>query len=381
MVAVSEQLARVSSRPGSGRGSGRGPGRTRSPRSSMDFVQRSGLRGGRFGRRVSESRLATHYFKLGERTSFDAVAFCGRALGGEVRILSDGESAWPSGVAACGRVWLCPVCAPKIKARRAVELESACDAHAALGGSFSMVTVTARHDRSMALVDVRRAVASSWRKVQRRKSWRDIRALLDGQVTAPEVTVGANGWHPHAHVLLFVRAGVSRSDLDKLLPDFIDDWRELVNSSLDSMPSVERAVNLVHFGSDSRAAAAGYLSKVANELTASDMKSGRDPFSLLDGVGEGDAESIARWIEYADAMKGVQSISWSKGLRARLGLGVELTDEEVALQDEAAGVVVGVVFGERWNSLLRRGVAHELLEEFEAQVRVFGLDAVASLVT
>ena len=381
MVSVLSRQVGESSRPGSAGVSAGAPGRTRPSRSSMDFVQRGALRGVRFGRRAAESRLATYYFKQGERTSFDSVAFCGRALGGEVQILSDGESAWPSGVAVCGRVWLCPVCAAKIMARRAVELESACDVHASLGGSFSMVTVTARHDRSMALVDVRKAVASSWRKVQRRKSWRRIRALLDGQVTAPEVTVGANGWHPHAHVLLFVRPGVSRSDLDKLLPDFVDDWRELVNSSLDSMPSVERAVNLVHFGSDALAAAAGYLSKMANELTASDMKSGRDPFSLLDGVADGDAESIARWIEFADAMKGVQSISWSKGLRARLGLCAELTDEEVALLDEVAGVVVGVVLGERWNGFLRRGVAHDLLARVEADVRLLGLDAVASLVT
>jgi hypothetical protein len=349
----------------------------------MEFVQQTGVRDARFRRRAAEGGLAAYYFKLGERTSFDAVGFCGRALGGEVRILSDGVMAWPSGVAACGRVWLCPVCAAKIKKRRAVELESACGVHAERGGSFSMVTVTARHDRSMSLASVRSAVASSWRKVQRRKSWRDIRSLLDGQVTAPEVTFGQNGWHPHAHVLLFVRAGVSRGQLDELLARFIDDWRELVNSALGAMPSVERGVDLVHFGSDAVAAAAGYLSKskIANELTSSDRKSGRDPFVLLDGVAEGDAESIARWIEYADAMKGVQSLSWSKGLRSRLGLDVELTDEEIAAQDDEVGVVVGVVFGERWNALLRRGVAHELLREFESQVQVFGLDAVASLVT
>lgn len=342
-------------------------------RSSSKFVQQGNIRDLRYVRRGSETKLANWLFHESGRSSFDAVSYCGRAVGAEVVIKSDGATAWPSGVAACGRVWLCPVCAAKIKARRAVELETACNAHAAAGGSFSMVTATARHDRLMSLREVRRAVASSWRKVQRRKSWAAIRGLVEGQVVAPEVTVGDNGWHPHAHVLLFVKAGAKRSDLNELLPAFVADWRELVNDSLGSMPSVERGVHLLHFGTDAQAAAAGYLSKVAKELTASNAKSGRDPFSLLDGVGDGDSQSIARWIEYADAMKGVQSISWSKGLRAKLGLDVELTDEEIVALDDEIGVEVARVDGERWDTLLRLGCAHELLREVEARVRASGL--------
>lgn len=342
-------------------------------RYSREFVQQTSARDLRYVRRGAATKLANWLYHESGRSSFDAVSYCGRALGSEVSIKSDGVTAWASGVVHCGRVWLCPVCAAKIKARRAVELEKACDFHASLGGTFSMVTTTARHDRSMSLREVRGAVASSWRKVQRRKSWKDIRALVDGQVVAPEVTVGENGWHPHAHVLLFVKSGAKRADLDELLPAFVEDWRQLVNDSLGSMPSVERAVDLLHFGSDAVAAAAGYLSKTAKELTAGDLKSGRDPFSLLDGVAQGDAESIARWIEYADAMKGVQSLSWSKGLRARLGLDDELTDDEVALLDEQAGVEVARVPAERWDLLLREGRAHELLREVESRVAASGL--------
>lgn len=342
-------------------------------RYSREFVQQASIRDLRYVRRGAETKLANWLFHESGRSSFDAVTYCGRALAADVSIKSDGARAWPSGVAHCGRVWLCPVCAAKIKARRAVELETACNAHAAAGGSFSMVTATARHDRTMSLREVRTAVASSWRKVQRRKSWAAIRSLVDGQVVAPEVTVGDNGWHPHAHVLLFVKAGAKRSDLNEQLPAFVADWRELVNDALGSMPSVERGVHLLHFGTDAQAAAAGYLSKVAKELTAGNAKSGRDPFTLLDGVGDGDAKSIARWIEFADAMKGVQSISWSKGLRSRLGLDVELTDEEIAALDDEVGVEVARVYCEKWNMLLRQGRAHELLREVEMRVRASGL--------
>ena len=319
----------------------------------------------RYGRRGSVARLANWSFKdTGLKSDFDGVGFCGRALGGIVSIRSDGEKCWPTGVAQCGLVHVCPVCCAKIKARRAVEIERLCDAHALVGGSFSMLTATVRHDRSQSLRLVRSAVSSSWRKVQRLKSWADLRSCLVGQVVAPEVTFGENGWHPHLHVLLFARAGVSEDELRSCVDSFRGDWLRLVNECLGKSPSVERAVHLLQFGSDSTSAVAGYLSKVAKELTAGDLKSGRDPFALLDGVAEGDAKSIAMWFEYAGAMKGTRSVAFSAGLREAYA--VELfEDEEVVELDEGVGVEVCVIAAEAWNRGLRDGGIGELLSELE----------------
>lgn len=238
-----------------------------------------------------------------------------------------------------------------------------------------MVTATVRHDSSMSLLEVRSAVAGSWRKVQRRKSWIAIRDLLEGQVIAPEVTVGVNGWHPHLHILLFIKSGVAQSELDTLVSRFVEDWRSLVTEALGVSPSIERGVHVLHFGADANAAAARYLSKVAKELTGGELKSGRDPFALLDDAHEGDAQAIARWFEYALAMKGRQSLSWSKGLRSRLGLD-EVTDEEIADADLDLGVVVAVVDGVTWDRIVAAGTVRQTLLGYQALVEGLGLASV-----
>ena len=357
------------SRPRSATASAVGGGKPRSGAAgsswnSTDVVRRNL----RYERRGSISRLAFWSLKdTGERCSFDRVAFCGRALDSKVTIRSDGEKCWPTGVVQCGSVHTCPVCCSKIKARRAVEIELLCDAHALAGGSFSMLTVTARHSHSDSFGDVLGAVSTSWRKVQRLKSWADLRKILVGQVVALEVTFGDNGWHPHLHVLLFNRPGVEVDALNSALDSFRADWLRLVNECLGKSPSIERGVHLLHFGASSMAAAAGYLSKVAKEMTAGDLKSGRDPFALLDGVKEGDSKAIAMWFEYADSMKGRRSVSFSVGLRDAYG-GELLEDEDIVELDEAAGFDVCWIRAKVWNRALRDGAIGDLLSELEQSV-------------
>jgi hypothetical protein len=217
----------------------------------------------------------------------------------------------------------------------------------------------------MSLHSVLGAVSGSWRKVQRRKSWSaGLRKVLVGQVVAPEVTVGVNGWHPHLHLLLFAAPGVSEVELNGLLPSFTQDWIQLAGEALGVSPSVEVGVNLIHFGVDSAAAASGYVSKVAKELTAGDMKSGRDPLALLDSVRDGDSSAVAQFVDYAGVMKGRQSLTYSKGLK-KLYPVAELTDEEIAARDEARGVEVCVVPRDEWLSFLEAGSLDLILEHLE----------------
>lgn len=336
----------------------------------------------RFDRRHVVKRLADWLFRKdgGLRSSFDGVTRCGFALGAEVALKSDGRRVWPSGVRSCGLVWVCPVCSAKIAARRCVELEKATAAHVARGGRLSMVTSTVRHDSSMPLAQVLKAVRDARRAVQSRTSWRELKKRVDGQVVATEVTVGDNGWHPHLHALFFLKPGVAQSEIDSLVDAYAADWRELVAAALGMSPSIERGVHVLHFGTDHAAAAAKYVSKISKEMTAAGLKSGRDPFSLLDGAGQGDAQSIARWIEYADAMKGAQSIRWSTGLRALLEI-EEMTDEEIADADVDLGVVVRSFGAADWDGLVRSGRVGEALEEMEELVRGVGVAFLANHVT
>lgn len=320
----------------------------------------------RLSRRFQCARLSKWLFATtGRASSFDRISFCGHPLGGDVTIVTDGLKCWPRGVASCGLTWVCAMCSAKIRTRRAADLQKVCEAHVATGGRLSMLTLTVRHDKSMSLETVMAAVAGSWRKVQRRKSWAGgLRKVLVGQVVAPEVTVGVNGWHPHLHLLLLAAPGVSEVELNGLLPSFTQDWLQLVDEVLGVSPSIERGVNLTHFGFNAAAAASGYVSKVAKELTAGDMKSGRDPLALLDSVREGDASAVAQFVEYAGVMKGRQSLTYSRGLM-KLYPAAELTDEEIAARDEPLGVEVCVVPRDHWIQFLESGSLDLILEHLE----------------
>jgi len=332
-------------------------------------VTRALVRERSFVRRRRVQSLSRSVFdRTGENPSWHRVNFCGHPLGEFVPIRVVDGRAYFAHVAACGLVWVCPTCSTMIRTRRAEELERGTSEWVSRGGSLVMMTLTVRHNASLPLDRVRASLQSAWRVEQSRKSYMSLRELTAGVVRSTEVTIGDNGWHPHLHLLLFVRPGVSSDEVMSLLPALITDWRSLVGAALDDVlpPSVERAIDLTFF--DDAAAAAHYVSKIAKEITQSNSKSGRDPFSLLDVEGLARPRAVARFLEYLDSMRGVQSLSWSKGLRALLGLSVPLSDEELAQESLEMGVEVLALPASEYLQLLRGGLAASFLVAVEIQV-------------
>jgi hypothetical protein len=231
-----------------------------------------------------------------------------------------------------------------------------------------MLTFTLRHNRSMSLFEVLGALLRSYRRFRNRKAWKLVRRLLVGVVRSLEVTIGTNGWHPHLHLLLFVKSEVERVEVENLLESVITDWRAIVGEDLGVLPSVERAVDLTWFGNDA-VSAASYVGKIAKEISLADSKSGRDPFALLDVQDVGRDEAVALWIEYSDTMRGVQSVSWTKGLRDLYDLGDYKFDEDFIEDEDQADAVVCHVTRDEWKQVWRSGGECDLLEEIEARVR------------
>ncbi len=329
-------------------------------------------RRGRYARRKRVGGLALHVESVtGFRPSWARVRTCGLPLRDEVEIKARDGRCYCSGVAQCASVWVCPVCSAKIRTRRQIELEQAATRHVEMGGQLAMVTMTLRHNRSLGLFVVLGALLLSFRKIRHRKSWRAVRSLSVGIVRSLEVTLGVNGWHPHLHLLLFLKSGVDRGDVDSLLGDVVTDWRSLLGGALDVLPpSVERAIDLTWFGGDSDAAA-HYVSKIAQELTQSDVKSGKtsSPFALLDVSGEGRDEAVALFVEYADVMRGVQSTSWTKGLRELLGMGRAKLDEDLVIDEDQGDEVVEVVERRAWIRVWKVAGEGAFFDELESRLR------------
>lgn len=272
---------------------------------------------------------------------------------------------------SCGSIWACPVCSAKIRARRSIEVEAAASRHVEQGGSLAMLTLTVRHEKRHGLVELIDGLRESWRAMQRRRRWLPVRARLVGTITSLEITVGPNGWHPHLHLLLFLDGdgGDVLEDVETWLPQA---WCDTVAVRLDVAPDLAHGSHLMRLG----ASAAAYVTKIAGEATRADLKSdGSNPFGLLDGVEDGEAQAVAQWLEYVTGTRGRRAIVWSDGLRELLLPEVEeMSDEDLAAA-EVGGELVQLLDGREWFRLAMRrtqaGVvsALALLEEWEERVR------------
>jgi hypothetical protein len=290
-------------------------------------------------------------------TNLKRVADCGRVSingGGEVGLRLGAGTAGYSGLAHCGSVWACPVCSAKIAARRTSEVEHLLRWNAARGGTVALATFTMSHGRRDRLRDLRKALSVAWRHMTQARAWKRTREQLgcDGYVRAIECTLGENGWHLHAHVLLLFDGPVSREVLETWTDVLFGLWSDgLARTGMRA--SRERGVD-VRQGTGALDGLGRYLSKLTYEAAGGRFKrgrkGGRTPFELLDdAINTGLAEDFAAWWEWEEGSKGMQQLVWSNGLKDRCGL-TDVSDQEIA-DEELDGEDLVLIDGESWRSL------------------------------
>jgi hypothetical protein len=280
---------------------------------------------------------------------------------------------------SCGLTWLCPVCASKIAARRAEEVEQALTAHLAGGGGAEFLTLTLPHTAGDRLAHTRQLAADGWKKVQQGRGWKALKtnAGIVGTVRALEVTQGANGWHPHLHVLLFTQRHLDRDERQQADDALFASWRRAVVAQGHAAPQSQ--CTTLEPVTDSEIAR--YATKVGTvlELTQGASKQGRNgsrtPFEILaDFLIHGDADDLALWQEYELAMRGARQLTWSRGLKARYAL-PDVSDETLA-QQEVGGELVALIAADEWGMVVATaGMRVRLLEAAERG----GADAVDAL--
>jgi hypothetical protein len=267
-------------------------------------------------------------------------------------------------VQRCGSIHACPVCAPKIRSARALEIEQALRLHLEQGGGAYFVTFTLRHRTGMALALLWTVLAASFRGLLAGRAHKDDRDAygIVGTIRSVEVTHGANGWHPHLHVLVLTDAPLPRQRQVLLRREWSTRWRRLVQAEGIDAPDDAHGVVMVEVEAGS-AAMASYMSKVYDEhvmgleAARADLKRGREGnrsvWAILgDSVATGDADDLHLWRQYERASKGRQAITWSNGLKARFAVG-EITDEEHA-EAEVGGEVIFTIDHLRWVTIRRR---------------------------
>lgn len=295
----------------------------------------------------------------------ERVSWCMRKQAGEtVKVKHNCEHAYYSGVAVCGSVWTCPICAAKITERRRVELQDAVNQKVF---TKVMVTVTLQHERQDNLADLLDALNDSLRRLKQGSWWKRIQAKygIKAHVSALEVTYGTqNGWHPHKHWLIFSDLPEQEFKADEFRQEVTERWCDLLDRH-GRYASRDYGID-VRIGDTG---AAGYVSKwgLEAELTKSPVKKAKEggysPFQLLELAADGETWAGALFVEYAKAVKGKRQLSWSHGARQVLGLGEEQPDEQLALDIEKPEDQILVELSRsQWGEVLRQGVRCALLE-------------------
>jgi hypothetical protein len=302
------------------------------------------------------------------------VASCQRfTTGGLVSVIHHPEhgSASYGGLAVCGSVWVCPVCAARIGARRAEDVTQAAEHWTAQGGQIVMLTLTLRHHAGRQLAELLAALNAAYRKMRQGKAWAQLAASLKlaGTITAREITHGANGWHPHLHALFFLRAPLGPEAVAEL-------GRQLAARWTAALGKLGESATIEH-GCDLRVAdakAGSYVAKLnagwsaAYEVAGAGAKEGRQgsrtAAQLLDAAGRGEREAGALFVEYAMATYGRNWLVWTPGLRALCGLdGPEANDVELAAQEEAGGVVIIALTSPQWRWVVGNSLRGHLLAQ------------------
>jgi hypothetical protein len=319
----------------------------------------------------------------------ERVRFCLRhrvdaSKGIEIKYNEKREKAHYSNVQRCGSVWTCPICSAQISEGRRQELKQGMEYWQGAGkaqesgGMVYLLTLTNPHHHGDNLVQLlegqKKALKYLWSD---RKSKEMLKALgKAGHITATEVTHGANGWHPHYHILLFFKNPINTKSLRNFLATC---WQNCCKKSGLKVP------DHVH-GCDLREGkyADKYVSKwgLADEVTKGHIKKGKEdsvtPWDLLRQSEEGCEKSGHLFQVFANAFKGKRQLNWSNGLKKLLKVD-EVTDDELATETEKDSVEVDILAMEIWRLILRYKSRADYLAAKEHDIK-FGSQRADNLV-
>lgn len=265
-----------------------------------------------------------------------------------------------AGLSVCGS-HLCPCCGPRVANQRTDEIRHILDY---VGQSPDiwpvMVTLTVAHKRSDRLAGLSRGMKAALRRWKQHRRYKAARPQIFGTVAAFEATHGANGWHPHHHVILFIRA-----------PSFARALRVVAGLRKAWAASLEAEgleCGRAGFHATKADRAMRYLAKwdTASEVGQSHRKAGkqggRSPAELLRDGYAGDKRAAALWAEWAAAMKGLSLLRFSPGLKKRAGLSPVSDEEAAEPKPEDLEVRIHQVDGGHWNAAKAGGLSRDKLK-------------------
>lgn len=246
---------------------------------------------------------------------------------------------WQRGLCTCHSVHACPVCSARIRHVRTVDVDDVIRWwRETEGGMIGMLTLTIRHARADSLRELRGGLAASWRAMWQSRHGRTLRARFEGYTRAVDVTVGPNGWHPHTHNLLYCREEPPDSWIAEIRTLWCATVRRVMGERF--VPRDDQIG--AHWNPNPPRS--DYLLKLGLEVASITTKCASEGHSTVwdvarEAIAERDRADWSRhwrglWNEWSESMVGSRQLTWSRGLRKRAGLGIELEPEQLDLDLE-----------------------------------------------
>ncbi len=358
-----------------GRAEGRGEAALGNKRQNVDASKESTAKKLRRERWADQRQAANIYRRQAEQMGVSLKEIKGRGVtlcgwtqianqGGSRLMLADpgddgAARAFWTGIQKCTSGWVCPVCTHAKSEESRVSLNLGLAAARRLGLSPVMMTLTARHDKGMALRDFWAALSEAEQELKRSRPWKALNAKATkkrgpgpmrkgGFAKAVEVTHSEGaGWHPHPHVICLLDLPEDRAIA--AMETLRDEWLHQLNRvGLDGSSAAARKHA---FQVQGAAAAGNYVTKwgAAEEMTGQAKKEGkkesRTMWQLLRDARTGDTETKRvqaerLWFEAAQAMVGVHQLRMSPAFKALVEEERERAEVEVEKEEQAEAVQV-----------------------------------------
>lgn len=283
----------------------------------------------------------------------------------------------------CSSVWTCPVCSAKISEARRIEIAKAFETHRKNGGyeykevitkkgnvkreatndtdsGIYLFTLTLPHYKKDDLKELMKNIRQAVKYFKESGTYKT--ALKNnefvGEIRALEVTWSkANAWHPHFHSVMFFSKILDKEEINKMKENLLKLWQSCCLKSGLKKPN-HRGLDIQN-GSHANE----YINKwgieheVSKWVSKKAVGSSLTPFEILDQYRLTTSSSEKAWYkklynEYAEAFKGFRQLYWSPGLKEKLGVNDDLTDEELANKlDIDDSTFLGSITDKEWSLL------------------------------
>lgn len=309
--------------------------------------------------------------KLQTVTGLENFRQCGEPWAREVRVVMapTGETR-RHGIHSCTCVWVCPVCWSRRRIQERAEIAYAGGLWFAAGAGLATGVLTVPHHAGEPLEAVLGRLEDHVAGLRSGAARERLAGFgVDGILRATEITHGLNGWHPHIHLLFWLRepwdeparAGMiewwrtwrrrhwekkRHSPLYKPEHDpYLPDVQTVQPADLD------REAGHITKGASRSTEARYYRARVEGD---DELAAYLAPFMFGEQAADGDPQAMDLWAEYETATARRHWLTWPRaGFRERFGLGP--AGREPALEGEVVAVLPGA--NRRGDLVVGRGFA------------------------